>query len=96
MKHINFISNTAYEGGQNISELEAVCKKYGYKIGEWCTFLQAKNNGYKVNKGSHGVHIFKGYGEFTEKDQKSGKLETVKRPLGWATVFNKEQLTKVK
>ena len=51
----------------------------------------------KIKKGEHGIGIFKGYETFTDKvEDKDGKtkFKTATRPLGFARVFNEEQVQK--
>ncbi len=89
----NGSSHQAYQG-QNQVDLSVSAHKNGYTSNEWVTFLQAKELGRKIKKGEHGMHIFKGFGEFADVTKnKEGKQETrfVSRPIGMATVFNLDQ-----
>lgn len=89
----NGFSKTIYEGGRNQAELIAYKIKQGFKSNQWITFLQARELGRKIKKGSVGVSIFKGYGEFDAKD-KDGNYKTESRPIGFARVFNMDQTEK--
>ena len=89
---INAITRLAYQG-KNQAELSLSAEKNGYKSNEWVTFLQAKQLGLMINKGSKGQHIFKGFGNADEI--KDGKIKQVSRPLGFACVFNLDQTTKI-
>jgi len=82
----NKSSKVEYQG-QNQATLLGVKKEREYKADAWVTFLQARELGLKIKKGSKGVAIFKGFGQVTEKDKK-GKTKTSTIPMGWARVFN--------
>lgn len=86
MNQYNKVSGKAYEGN-NQSLLQTVKEKNGYQSDEWVTFLQAREIGLKVKKGSKGVSVFKGFMSTTKKDE-NGKVKTGNAPLGFATVFN--------
>lgn len=90
MNNFNIITNKEYEG-KNQSELIVKAKKEGFTSKKWGTFLQWRGLGKKIKKNEHGVSIFKGYESFTDKD-KNGKMVTESRPLGFARVFNEDQL----
>jgi len=83
---INHITKLAYKG-KNQVELQVVKEKNGYKSDEWLTFLQAKNSGLMIKKGSKGVSVFKGFG-IKEEVTKDGKTKSTSLPLGSAYVFN--------
>jgi len=89
----NKVSGKVYQG-KNQAELLIAKEKNGYQSNEWLTFLQARELGLKIKKGSKGVGIFKGFGSFTEKDE-NGKIKSVSRPLGFARVFNLDVCEKV-
>lgn len=89
----NKVSGKIYEG-RNQAELTAEKLEKGYKENAWVTFLQARELGLKVKKGSKGVHVFKGFAEFTQKDKK-GKYTTESKPLGFHSVFNLDQCEKL-
>lgn len=93
MNQINHITKAIYQG-KNQVELLSAKEQESFGSDEWLTFLQAKQVGLKVKKGSHGVHIFKGFNEVEVKD-KDGKLKTESRPSGYATVFNLDQTEKI-
>ena len=85
-----------YEGGRNQTELIATKKKMGFESDEWVTFLQAGQMGLKIKKGAKGSGVFKGFESFSDKDEKTGKITTSSRPLGFARVFNLDQTEPVK
>lgn len=94
----NLVSNKQY-GGHNQVELLKAKKANGYKSNAWVTFLQARDCGLIIKKGSKSVAVFKGFGTFDEvkkdKDGKS-KLRVESRPLGFARVFNLDQTEPIK
>lgn len=94
MNNFNIVTNKIYEG-QNQLELNAYVKKNSYKSKKWGTFLQWRDLGKRIKKGEHGVHIFKGFGEFDGKN-KEGKRITETRPLGFANIFNEDQVENIK
>lgn len=85
----NKISGKPYQG-KNQANLLAVKEDKGYKSNAWLTFLQAKNEGLKIKKGSKGVSIFKGFRKVEVKD-KDGNKKIENKPAGFAIVFNLEQ-----
>lgn len=87
----NAKSGLDYEGGRNQGELMATKEFMKFESDGWVTFLQAYEMKLKIKKGSKGVHIFKGFKSFDEIDKESGKIKTVSRPVGFATVFNMDQ-----
>ncbi len=92
----NEVSKKPYEG-RNQGELLAVKQDKKYKSNAWLTFLQARELGLMVKKGSKGVSIFKGFASFEEagKDKEGkSKLKVVSRPVGFARVFNLDQTEK--
>ena len=92
MFNFNYITGLQYQG-MNQVDLEAAKEKGSFKSDAWLTFLQAKEKGLKIKKGSKGVSIFKGFEKFEDKD-KDGKIRVESRPLGFATVFNLDQTEK--
>lgn len=84
----------AYEG-RNQAELLTAKENNNYQSDEWLTFLQARELGLKIKKGSKSIGICKGFGTFTEKDE-NGKIKSVSRPLGFARVFNMDCTEKSK
>jgi len=90
----NHFSSTVYQG-KNQAELMSAKEKNNYKNDGWVTFLQAKQLGLKIKKGSHGEHVFNGYRE-TEVVNNKGKKDVEKRPMGWSTVFNLDQTEPIK
>ena len=91
----NASTKMVYEGGRNQAELRAYKKQNKFESDGWVTFLQAKQMGLKIKKGSKAISIFKGFGEFEEED-KEGKIKVVSRPIGFARVFNLDQTEEVK
>lgn len=89
---INHITKAIYQGN-NQTELQTAKEYMGFISNEWLTFLQAKQFGLKVKKGSKGVSVFKGFNEVDVKD-KDGKVKTESRPSGYARVFNLDQTEK--
>ena len=92
-KQYNYITGKDYYG-RNQVELLNEKSKNDFNNDAWITFIQARNKGLKIKKGSHGVGIFKGFEKFEEKDAK-GQLKVVSRPLGFAKVFNLDQTEKL-
>lgn len=86
---INHISKKAYQG-QNQADLINAKAKNKFESDEWLTFLQARDKGLKIKKGSHGISVFKGFEVFGDVDD-DGKIKSVSRPLGFARVFNLDQ-----
>ena|SRR3990167_7580284 len=83
----NPITGTVYQG-MNIGALMSA----NSKCLEWATFIQWRNAGYKVKKGSKGTAI-RTFAETTVKDKQTGKLETGHAPR-YYVLFNKEQVEK--
>lgn len=88
----NGLTGNVYEG-RNQSDLRIIKATQEYKSDEWVTFLQAKELGLKVKKGSKAVTIFKGFAKGTEVNAK-GKLIEKSYPIGFARVFNLDQTEK--
>jgi len=89
MRPYNIVTGKEYNGTNQV-QLILTKENKGYKSSGWLTFLQAKDSGRKVKKGSKGVRIFCGFREFSKKD-KDGKAETYSAPVGFATVFSLDQ-----
>ncbi len=53
---LNVVSNTEYRG-VNSMWLSYTAEKKGYSDPRWCTFKQAKDNGWNVRKGEHGTQV---------------------------------------
>ena len=70
-------------------------KEKEYKSDGWLTFLQAREKGLKIKKGSKAVSIFRGFGKVI-KQKDNGKAKDVSVPMGWAYVFNMDQTEKFK
>lgn len=84
---INPISGTVYRN-TNALHLAEVQEEQAYSTNEWGTFLQWRDKGYRVKKGSKGVKIQK-IVEFTDEHGKDQK-----RPRFYA-VFNRDQVEPV-
>jgi antirestriction protein ArdC len=82
----NKITGLEYNG-KNVLALLQAKELNGFNSDEWLTFLQAKQNGLKVKKGSKGTKILK---VIDDKDELSRKF-TVRT----YTVFNFEQVETV-
>ena len=83
MTAINFFTRKEY-GGRNALTLGA---------GEYATFLQWRDGGYKVRKGEKGAKIVKVL-QSTKTDKNTDKKKTV-RGLRYYTVFSKAQVERV-
>lgn len=79
MRAFNFITQTEYAGRNALI-------KGNSHINGFATFVQIKNAGYKLNKGSKGYHIFCGFKSIDQKNSK-GKIVTVTVPKS-AIVFD--------
>ena len=90
----NHTTQQEYQGG-NQQELMNAKVANKFTADAWLTFLQARQCNLKIKKGSHGVAIFKGLKEYTEKDE-AGKVTTKQKPLGFARVFNLDQTEPMK
>lgn len=64
----NFITGKAYQG-KNLDRLDGLSKS-----GQFCTFLQGKQAGLKLKKGSKGIALV-AYKTKTYKDKKTKKIE---------------------
>lgn len=83
----NPITGTIYKG-MNIDALMRASKCL-----EWATFIQWRDAGYRIVKGSRGTSI-RTFAETTTKNKQTGKLESGHAPR-YYTLFNKEQVEKV-
>ena len=92
-KQYNIISNEEYQGN-NQANLMAVKAEKDYKSDAWLTFLQAKDKGLKIKKGSKAVSVFKGFGKVVN-ETKDKKTEVKSVPMGFAYVFNLDQTEKL-
>lgn len=79
---INHITKRTYQG-KNQAELLEAKKKNNFQSDEWLTFVQARENGLKIKKGSHGEHILSVF-----DDEKS---ENKSKAVKWVVVFNLDQ-----
>jgi antirestriction protein ArdC/phage/plasmid primase-like uncharacterized protein len=73
----NPVSSVRYHG---INALKLMME--GFEDPRWCTYEQARSQGWQVRRGSHGVPLF-----YTGQDPETGELINK-----WANVFNAEQL----
>lgn len=89
-KQYNYITKSEYQG-QNQVDLMSAKHKFDYKSDAWLTFLQARNSGLKIKKGSKSIAVFRGFQEFSELDKVDNKIKTHTAPLGFAHVFNLDQ-----
>lgn len=80
---INYFTRVEYKGKNQMSLVD----------GEYATFLQWKDGGFKVKKGEKGSKIIKVV-RFSEKDKKTNKVED-KAGVKYYTVFEKNQVEKV-
>jgi antirestriction protein ArdC len=82
----NHVTGVEYTNG-NSAQLSDIQTKNGYKASEWLTFLQAKEKGLMIKKGSKGVRLVRVF------DTDKGELGKEKKAVKAFTVFNIEQLT---
>lgn len=92
MNQYNIKTGKVYEG-RNQVELLSAKQNRGYESDAWITFLQARDLGLKVKKGSVGVSIFKGFRPVETKD-KNGNIKVESAPVGFARVFNMDCVEK--
>lgn len=93
--------------GSNSLWLNCVAQEKGYQDPRWCTFLQAKEKGWRIKKGERGTQIefFTYYDKEQKKNITYRESEELRKSLGWkeyakrvtsftknSTVFNAEQL----
>lgn len=81
-------TKTLYQG-KNIAILLSSKARQGFNSDEWITFLQAKELGYKVKKGSKSTKIFK-----VVKDEEATKKKD-KSCVRFYSLFNIEQCEKI-
>lgn len=93
MTNHNLITGDVYQG-RNQRELEITRVKNKWISDEWLTFLQARDQGLKIIKGSTGVSVFKGFLRFEDENEKGETIRT-SASLGFARVFNMEQTEKL-
>ena len=84
----NLFSKKEYNG-ENELLLEMIKLDQGYKSDYWCTFYQARENGFKVKKGSKSVPL-KRVVHF--EDNKNKKTKSA---LNYFRVFNEDCLEEV-
>lgn len=105
MRPQNPVSNVYYRGGNRFRLMNAAIKN-GYKDPRWCTYKQAKENGWQVQKGAKGILCEKWiFFKEVEAVNSEGMVENNKgepikkfvkldRPLvNYFTVFNGENIT---
>ena len=85
---INFKTQIAYT---NTNAQKLMESEFGSQY--WMTFNQAREMGYKINKGSEGVQLCRVV-EKNVKNKETGKIEKKKVAKAFY-VFNLEQMTKV-
>lgn len=90
----NALTGRLYRGG-NLLHLAAAARRNGYKDPRWVSFKQAKDNGWKIKKGSKGARIeyWKLTGGLIETETEDGETQINafrRRPVcvGTWTVFN--------
>lgn len=93
---VNAVTGKPYRGGNAIS-LMAASEAKGYDDPRWCTFNQAKENGWHVKKGEKGtsIEVWKAYE--VEKDKEGAEGEEPKKEtrfwrVAGYTVFNAKQI----
>lgn len=105
MRPQNPISNVRYKGGNRFRLMNAAIEN-GYKDPRWCTYKQAKENGWQVQKGAKGVLCEKwilyreveevnseGKAILNDKGESIKKIVELDRPLvNYFTVFNGESI----
>lgn len=108
MRPQNPVSNVYYRGG-NRFRLMNVAIENGYKDPRWCTYIQAKENGWQVQKGAKGVLCEKWIlSKEVEEVDSDGKVELDKngvskkktiqldRPIvNYFIVFNGEDINNI-
>lgn len=94
---VNAVTGKPYRGGNAIS-LMAASEAKGYDDPRWCTFNQAKENGWHVKKGEKGtaIEVWKAY-EIEKSDERAvDSEEPEKETRYWRvagyTVFNAKQI----
>lgn len=96
MNQYNHITGAEYQGRNQVA-LQSATAKYKYTSNAWLTFVQARGNGLKVNKGSHGVKIVSPFISGSKTESKDGKIVTTQKTFipRTYTVFNLNQVTKL-
>ncbi len=94
---VNAVTGKPYRGGNAIS-LMAASEAKGYDDPRWCTFNQAKENGWHVKKGEKGtaIEVWKAY-EIEKSDERAADSEEPKKETRYwrvagYTVFNAKQI----
>ena len=108
MRAQNPVSNVYYRGGNRFRLMNAAIEN-GYKDPRWCTYIQAKENGWQVQKGAKGVLCEKWIlSKEVEEVDSDGKVELDKngvskkktiqldRPIvNYFIVFNGEDINNI-
>ena len=94
---VNAVTGKPYRGGNAIS-LMAASEAKGYDDPRWCTFNQAKENGWHVKKGEKGtaIEVWKAY-EIEKSDERAADSEEPEKETRYwrvagYTVFNAKQI----
>lgn len=87
----NFITKHVYQGG-NQDTLEAIKRQSGFKSQDWLTFLQAKQSGLKIKRGSKGTRIM---AVTDEEYAVEGTNNQISKLVKYYTVFNLDQTEKI-
>lgn len=89
----NAITGKNYRGG-NLLHLACAARRRGYKDSRWCTFNQAKENGWKVKRGAKSAKIEHWKMIKTLDDEALADDEGNARPIcvGTWSVFNAEDI----
>jgi antirestriction protein ArdC len=83
----NYITKIEYKGG-NQETLKVIKQKEGFSSEFWLTFVQARNSGLKIKKGSKGVKLI----AVTEEEvAKEGSKNTITNLIKYFVVFNLDQ-----
>jgi len=87
----NPLSGTVYEGGNQLTLIMSE-----HDSTEWATFLQWRDAGYRVIKGSKGTGL-RTFVSYSKVRKVNGKKKTFDGSAPrYFTVFNREQVEKVK
>ena len=91
---VNIVTGKAYQGDNQL-RLRIIADENNFTSNKWMTFLQAKELGLKIKKGSKAVKVFKGFSTMDIKDKKTDKVTTKPVVLENASVFNKDQTEEI-
>lgn len=87
MSQINHVTKVAYKGG-NQEALRVMKNKEGFTSNEWLTFLQAKDKGLKIKKGSKGIRLMT---VTSEEVAVEGTKNQIRKMGIYFVVFNLDQ-----